>query len=429
MKGDFMANYKRFDFKKLYFILYIVLVLIVVYLLFKLGIFLFPFTLALFFSIMTQPFSRFLEKKLKFSQKIATIVSIVLFLVIFLGFISLSALRLSGEIYKLSINLNKYSKEAQNLWNTAIDKVYSLLGYFPEGFDEQVKNSINGFIRMGTSKLGSFINSLINFITSIPTIILYICITILSTFFISLDKNKIMAFLEQQFPKSWIKKVYNIKREMFNVLGSYIRAQIILMTICFFELLISFNILSFLKFNLQYPLIFSIVICIIDALPILGAGAVLLPWSLISFVTGDINLGLALLIIYFLVLSVRQMLEPKLISQNLGVHPLVTLISMYSGFKFFGVIGFLIGPVVMIILKNVFSRELEIGFFREIFTEVPEDDEKNKSDTSKSDNAEKNGDSGSDSNTESVSNSKNNESINEKVKKYIDKEFIEDRKC
>lgn len=422
-----MANYKRFDFKKLYFILYIVLVLIVVYLLFKLGIFLFPFTLALFFSIMTQPFSRFLEKKLKFSQKIATIVSIVLFLVIFLGFISLSALRLSGEIYKLSINLNKYSKEAQSLWNTAIDKIYSLLGYFPEGFDEQVKNSINGFIRMGTSKLGSFINSLINFITSIPTIILYICITILSTFFISLDKNKIMAFLEQQFPKSWIKKVYNIKREMFNVLGSYIRAQIILMTICFFELLISFNILSFLKFNLQYPLIFSIVICIIDALPILGAGAVLLPWSLISFVTGDINLGLALLVIYFLVLSVRQMLEPKLISQNLGVHPLVTLISMYSGFKFFGVIGFLIGPVVMIILKNVFSRELEIGFFREIFTEVPEDDEKNKSDTSKSDNAEKNGD--SDSDTESDSNSKNNESINEKVKKYIDKEFIEDRKC
>ena len=424
-----MANYKRFDFKKLYFILYIVLVLIVVYLLFKLWIFLFPFTLALFFSIMTQPFSRFLEKKLKFSQKIATIVSIVLFLVIFLGFISLSALRLSGEIYKLSINLNKYSKDVQTLWNTTIDKVYSLLGYFPEGFDEQVKNSINGFIRMGTSKLGSFINSLINFITSIPTIILYICITILSTFFISLDKNKIMAFLEQQFPKSWIKKVYNIKREMFNVLGSYIRAQIILMTICFFELLISFNILSFLKFNLQYPLIFSIVICIIDALPILGAGAVLLPWSLISFVTGDINLGLALLVIYFLVLSVRQMLEPKLISQNLGVHPLVTLISMYSGFKFFGVIGFLIGPVVMIILKNVFSRELEIGFFREIFTEVPEDDEKNKSDTSKYDNAEKNGDSDSDSNTESDSNSKNNESINEKVKKYIDKEFIEDRKC
>ena len=414
-----MANYKRFDFKKLYFILYIVLVLIVVYLLFKLGIFLFPFTLALFFSILTQPFSRFLQKKLKFSQKIATIVSIILFLVIFLAFISLSALRLSGEIYKLSINLNKYSKDFQSLWNHTIDRVYSLLGYFPEGFDEQVKSSINGFIRMGTSKLGSFINSLINFITSIPTIILYICITILSTFFISLDKKKIMTFLEQQFPETWIKKVYNIKREMFNVLGSYIRAQIILMTICFFELLISFNLLSFLKFNLPYPLIFSIIICIIDALPILGAGAVLLPWSLISFATGDIKLGLALLGIYFLVLSVRQMLEPKLISQNLGVHPLVTLISMYSGFKFFGVIGFLIGPVVMIILKNVFSRELEIGFFREIFTEIHEDDEKSKSDSNKSHHTENNSNSDNDS----------SEPLNEKIKKYIDEKFIEDKKC
>ena len=413
-----MANYKRFDFKKLYFILYIVLVLIVVYLLFKLGIFLFPFTLALFFSILTQPFSRFLQKKLQFSQKIATIVSIILFLVIFLAFISLSALRLSGEIYKLSINLNKYSKDFQSLWNHTIDRVYSLLGYFPEGFDEQVKSSINGFIRMGTSKLGSFINSLINFITSIPTIILYICITILSTFFISLDKKKIMTFLEQQFPETWIKKVYNIKREMFNVLGSYIRAQIILMTICFFELLISFNLLSFLKFNLPYPLIFSIIICIIDALPILGAGAVLLPWSLISFATGDIKLGLALLGIYFLVLSVRQMLEPKLISQNLGVHPLVTLISMYSGFKFFGVIGFLIGPVVMIILKNVFSRELEIGFFREIFTEIHEDNEK-KSDSNKSHHTENNVNSDNDS----------SEPLNEKIQKYINEEFIEDKKC
>ena len=413
-----MANYKRFDFKKLYFILYIVLVLIVVYLLFKLGIFLFPFTLALFFSILTQPFSRFLQKKLKFSQKIATIVSIILFLVIFLAFISLSALRLSGEIYKLSINLNKYSKDFQSLWNHTIDRVYSLIGYFREGFEEQVKSSINGFIRMGTSKLGSFINSLINFITSIPTIILYICITILSTFFISLDKKKIMTFLEQQFPETWIKKVYNIKREMFNVLGSYIRAQIILMTICFFELLISFNLLSFLKFNLPYPLIFSIIICIIDALPILGAGAVLLPWSLISFATGDIKLGLALLGIYFLVLSVRQMLEPKLISQNLGVHPLVTLISMYSGFKFFGVIGFLIGPVVMIILKNVFSRELEIGFFREIFTEIHEDDEK-KSDSNKSHHTENNVNSDNDS----------SEPLNEKIQKYINEEFIEDKKC
>ena len=111
----------------------------------------------------------------------------------------------------------------------------------------------------------------------------------------------------------------------------------------------------------------SIIICAIDALPILGAGTILIPWAVISFALGDIKLGIALIMIYLIVLSVRQMLEPKLVSQNLGVHPLITLISMYSGFKIFGVIGFLIGPIVMIILKNVFSKELEVGFFRDIF--------------------------------------------------------------
>lgn len=370
-----MANYKRFDFKKLYFILYIILVLLVVFLLFKLGIFLFPFALAVFFSIITQPFARFLNRKLKINPKFSTIISIILFLTLFLVFISLSSLKLFGEIYKLSKNLNSYTEQMKNLWNTGIDQIYSFLGYLPEGFDNEIKSSINGIISIGSRKVGTFINSLIGFITSIPTIILYICITILSTFFISLDKAKIWKYLEHQFPKTWLDKVYNIKREMFTVLGSYLKAQLILMTLCFFELLISFNLLAFLKFNIAYPVMISIVICLIDALPILGAGAILLPWSAISFILGDIRMGLALLCIYLLVLCVRQMLEPKLISQNLGVHPLITLISMYSGFKFLGIIGFLVGPVVMIILKNVFSKELEIGFFKEIFGEVDEEKE------------------------------------------------------
>ena len=411
-----MSNYKRFDFKKLYFILYIVLILIMVLLLFKLGIFLFPFVIAVFFSIITQPFANFLQNKLKFSKKFATITSIVVFLLFFLSFISITSLRLFGEIYKLSKNINNYAEEFKRLWTLTIDQSHIYLGYLPKGFTEQIKNSVAGFISMGSSKFGRFINGLIYFVTSIPTIIIYICITVLSTFFISLDKKEILNFLEQQLPESWLRKVYNIKREMFTVLGSYVKAQIILMTICFFELLISFNILFFLEFNVSYPLLISIVICLIDALPILGAGAVLLPWAGISFILGDIKLGIALILIYLLVLSVRQMLEPKLISQNIGVHPLVTLISMYSGFKFFGVMGFLIGPVVMIILKNVFSKELEIGFFREIFSDTSEDSDDSASGNSKDNSPKEN-------NNPIIDN------MPENLKKLMEDEFIDDTKC
>lgn len=364
-----MASYKNFDFKKLYFLVYIALILLVVFIAFKLGIFLFPFTIALFLSILTRPFTRFLEKKLKLSKKLSTIISIVTFLIIFFGAIGWGSLKLISEIYKLSQNLNNYSEMAQKLWSDNMTKIDTYLGNFPSGFTRQVNDTINSFISSGSARLGIFIKGLINFITSIPTLILYICITILATFFISLDRDEIVIFLEQQLPKSWLDKVFNIKTDMFTVLGSYIKAQIILMTICFFELLIWLNLLSFLKLNVPYPLLMSIIICLIDALPILGAGTILIPWAIISFALGDIKLGIMLIIIYLFVLSVRQMLEPKLVSQNLGVHPLITLISMYSGFKIFGVIGFLIGPVVMIILKNVFSRELEVGFFRDIFSD------------------------------------------------------------
>ncbi len=396
-----MASYKNFDFKKLYFIVYIALVLLVVFIGFKLGIFLFPFLLGLIFSILTQPFANFLKKRFKFSHKWATIVSIILFLGIFLGAIALASLKLFEEIYKLSHNLNYYSEEIKNLWNRSIDVIYSYLGQLPEGFTTEAKNIINGFISKGARQAGLFINKLISFITSIPTLILYTCIMILSTFFISLDKTQIVNFLEKQFPSIWIEKIYNIKREMFTVLGSYIKAQLILMTICFFELLIALNLLAFLKFNVHYPVLMSIIICVIDALPILGAGAILLPWCVIALSVGDFKLALGILVIYFIVLSVRQMLEPKLISQNIGVHPLITLISMYSGFKLLGVSGFLVGPVVMIILKNVFSKELEIGFFKEIFDEFVSHDKK----------------------------FDNNKKRKNNIPKELKKEFIEDKKC
>ena len=253
------------------------------------------------------------------------------------------------------------------IWNEGIDKLNSYLNLLPDGLTIEIDRSIKNIITIATKNLGKVINNLFSIITSIPTMILYVCITILSTFFMSLDKTNILNFLEQQFPEIWLEKLYAIKREMFNVLGSYLKAQLILMTICFIELLISLNILAFFKLEVHYPLLMSLFICIVDALPILGAGAILLPWVVISIILGNYKLALGLLIIYLLVLSVRQMLEPKLISENIGVHPLITLISMYSGFKILGVIGFLVGPVVMIILKNVFSRELEVGFFKEIF--------------------------------------------------------------
>ena len=356
--------------RKFYFVLYIATTLLVVFLLFKLGIFLFPFVLAFIFSMITQPIAKFINRKTHLSAKVSTIISIVAFFLVLFGLISIVSIKFIEEIYNLSKNLRGSSAQFNELWNKSLDQGFVYIDYLPKEFITQIQSYTGEFINFAARSATTFVNQTIRFITSIPTLIVYTSITILSTLFMSLDKNDIVKFLEHQFPISWLNKIYNIKRDILSVFGSYLRAQLILVTICFFELLIALNLFLFLGLNVKYPLIFSIVISLIDALPILGAGAILIPWSIFSFITGDIKLGFAIFILYVIVLAVRQLLEPKLISQKIGVHPLVTLVSMYSGFKLLGIVGFLIGPIVMIILKNVFSKELENGFFRDILEDT-----------------------------------------------------------
>lgn len=372
--------------RKFYFVLYIATTLLVVFLLFKLGIFLFPFVLAFIFSMITQPIAKFINRKTHLSAKVSTIISIVAFFLVLFGLISIVSIKFIEEIYNLSKNLRGSSAQFNELWNKSLDQGFVYIDYLPKEFITQIQSYTGEFINFAARSATTFVNQTIRFITSIPTLIVYTSITILSTLLMSIDKNDIVKFLEHQFPISWLNKIYNIKRDILSVFGSYLRAQLILVTICFFELLIALNLFLSLGLNVKYPLIFSIVISLIDALPILGAGAILIPWSIFSFITGDIKLGFAILILYVIVLAVRQLLEPKLISQKIGVHPLVTLVSMYSGFKLLGIIGFLIGPIVMIILKNVFSKELENGFFREIF----EDTTKIKNSNKESDDIKKN---------------------------------------
>lgn len=93
----------------------------------------------------------------------------------------------------------------------------------------------------------------------------------------------------------------------------------------------------------------------------------MIPWAILSSINGDINLGIAIIIILVLMSITRQLLEPKLVSKSIGIHPIFTLIAMYTGFKVIGLIGLLIGPIVLIIFKNIFANLIDKGVFKTIF--------------------------------------------------------------
>ena len=119
--------------------------------------------------------------------------------------------------------------------------------------------------------------------------------------------------------------------------------------------------LKFVGMNVKYPLLIALAIAFVDALPILGAGTVMIPWAIISALNGDFRLGISIIIVWILMSVVRQILEPKIVSGKIGIHPIFTLIAMYTGFRVIGVFGMLVGPVVLIILKSIFANRLEQG--------------------------------------------------------------------
>ena len=141
-------------------------------------------------------------------------------------------------------------------------------------------------------------------------------------------------------------------------LGGYLKAEIILILISFVISIIGLYIFKLVGMNVKYPLLMAIVIGFVDALPILGSGTIMIPWSVICALNGDIKLGISIVALWIIMSIIRQFLEPKIVSGKIGIHPIFTLIAMYTGFKLIGIMGMLVGPIVLIILKSLFSKIL-----------------------------------------------------------------------
>ena len=164
--------------RKFYFVLYIATTLLVVFLLFKLGIFLFPFVLAFIFSMITQPIAKFINRKTHLSAKVSTIISIVAFFLVLFGLISIVSIKFIEEIYNLSKNLRGSSEQFNELWNKSLDQGFVYIDYLPKEFITQIQSYTGEFINFAARSATTFVNQTIRFITSIPTLIIYTSITI-----------------------------------------------------------------------------------------------------------------------------------------------------------------------------------------------------------------------------------------------------------
>lgn len=348
-------------------ILVLLITILGIYLAFKLAIFYSPFLIAFIISLLIEPIIKFTVRKTKLTRKVSSIIVLIVVFTIIIGLLVWGIVSLISEATNLLQGLNEYIENAYNMVQNLINGFEFDKIQIPEEVMKVVQSSLWDFIGTISNWVKNGLTSLMNGLTAIPNIAIYVVVTLLAIYFICTDKLYMLDQLEHHFPEQWVKKIGHHLRELIATLGSYLKAEMTLVLVSFIISVIGLYLLKFMGFNLPYPLLAALLIGFVDALPILGSGTVMLPWAVIIAINGDINLSIGILVLWTIMSVVRQFIEPRIVSKNIGVHPIFTLIAMYTGFRFIGVLGMLVGPIVLIILKNVFSTMIDKGVGKAIF--------------------------------------------------------------
>ena len=347
-------------------VIYVILILIGLWVAFKLSIFYMPFLIAFIIYLIIEPVIKWIMKKTKLTRRASSIIIFIIVSLIIIGTLAWIIITLFSEASNLLEDLNSYIEKAYSIFQGLLNNANLEKIKLPEELNTVLQNSTGDILDTVSSWIRNFLNGLIEVVTAIPEIAIYVSITVIALYLMCVDKIYIIDLIEHHLPRTWVMRVGNHFRDLVKTLGGYLKAEATLILVSFIISLIGLYILKFTGFAIEFPLLIALGIGFVDALPILGSGTVMIPWAIICGINGDLNLGIAIIVLLIIMSVVRQLLEPRLVSKNIGVHPIFTLIAMYTGFKFIGIMGMLIGPIVLIILKNVFGTLIDGGVMKTI---------------------------------------------------------------
>lgn len=303
---------------------------------------LFPFLLGWGLAMLVRRPAKWLSEKTRVSLGVARLL-LVLLLALLLGTVLVLALRTAFR--ELSLFLGRFGgdetgfTEQIRIWLSSIPLLGKLL-------------SSGGFLEEGISLLLSALPTVVASLADVlPAFFFTLGVSVIAAFYFCLDLDRIHAALSCRLSDSLARMARLFKDSALRAALSVLRAQGILTLIAFAILLVGFLLL-----NVKYPLLLSLLIAFLDFLPVLGVGLFLLPWGIITLLTGERVLGVGLLILFAVIAIVRQFLEPRLLGQRYGVHPLLTLLALYAGVRLFGFVGLLVFPALTLLLYEMLLR-------------------------------------------------------------------------
>lgn len=325
-----------------------------------------PLIVAWVVALIANPIIHFLEKKIKIMRKHGTALIIILVLAAIGGAIyGLAVLafvqfqswaRELPEVYaSVTANLEQLVNNLHQKYRIIPANVLSVFNNQENGLDDSVQKLMDSLLQgvntRSISKVGSMASSLIDFIV-------YTVLTILASYFITVEKDRLSMAIRNNMPQELQTLWDKVKNIFIRAIGGYLKAHLKIMFVVF-----CITVIPFALMGISYSGLLAVLIAVVDFLPFFGAGTILLPWAVYRILTGSYRYGIILLVLYIIILVVRQALEPKLIGDSIGVSPFQTLLFMLIGYRLAGMWGLLLGiPIGMIVVEcyreGMFDRYL-----------------------------------------------------------------------
>lgn len=318
----------------------------------KVLMFFVPFLIGWIISMVAQPVVLFIEKHLPIKRKpvsalvVCTAIAVVALLLYGIGYMLVHELiGFAASIPEMVESIKVTLQKIDILWD-------GLLQRLPFKIDTdfaEIYEMISEYAAEWTTKLGTpTVNALSSFAKNIPGVIVGIVMCLLSAYFFIAEKESLIQYAKRYTPHFIQEKWKIIYDSLFGALGGYIKAQFKIEFLMYFVIL-----LGLMFFKVKYALLIALVIAFLDLLPVFGTGTVLIPWAIIKVFDGDFKMAIGLGILWGVTLLFRQIIQPKIVGDSIGLAPLPTLFLIYIGWQFGGVVGMLIAVPIGVLLINL----------------------------------------------------------------------------
>jgi len=316
-----------------------------------------PFVIGFFIAVIANPMVRFLEKRMKVKRKYGSAIIIVFVLGAVVGLLYLLGYVLINELIDLAGNLPYLMKEAQALLDEVMESLQGFYAKLPVGvqgvvdglgtkLDSWLDKNMTGISLPTISQAGSYVGSFVEGI-------LIGIISIIAAYFFIADRDKLVAGIKKITPTS-VQEYYGlVVKNIKSAIGGYFKAQFKLML-----LILAILFIGFWALGVNYAFLLALLTAFLDMLPVLGTGTIIGPWVVVDIITGKYLEAVILTILYLICQLIKQLLQPKMVGDSIGLSPLLTLFFMFVGYRFGGILGMIIGIPVGMVLVNFYKMGL-----------------------------------------------------------------------